>query len=237
MLEVRVMSHKSRDCHQLVNMLRSCGIMVRVFTDTSDYYLLDKKDENRMKGAIDNYTRIISDESLPEDNHGFIVVCEDDISIAKEFKAGLVGILDNVRAKTVVSGFAMERYALRSNYMSEWEKAGKPVVYNHNDNYTTQLTILPAQFHKLLEAERKYTKDGYIRERGRLTPYDRMTAIICERYGLTQMCIMPNLVEHEEPRGILNREQARMSADYIYDYPFDKVNWREEFENAYLQKH
>ena len=231
MVEIRVLSCKERNCEPLIEGLKKANFTVRVFRDESDYYKLPKTDPDRLLGSVENFMKLISDEELPEDNHGFIVMVEDDIEIADGLPQALPEILKNIPEKTIVYGFAMRgKYVLRAGFKKDWEALGRPHVFKDKTPFTTQMTIVPKMFHRLVENEQKYVDGGVFRIRGGVKPYDVILRDIGDMFGFSRMVIMPNLCEHlSSTDGVLNADPKRTSLYYDKGYDFSSVDWRKEF--------
>lgn len=231
MIEVRVLTCKNRDEKPLLEWLKNHSIQARVFEDTTDNYLLPVGNPDRLKGAIMNYRKLLSDENVPEDNHDFIVMVEDDITPVESLEPTLRAILAEMPRKSVLFGMIMAN-SHSKDILEKWEKDGRPAIIAPNEIFTTQLTIVPKTFGRLVELEAKY-QGGFIRYRKKIAPYDTMTHIVAETYGLKQMAVMPNLVEHDiGMKPILNQDRsnkARHSIMFDRDFDYKNIDWRKEF--------
>ena len=231
MVEIRVLTCKARNCEPLIEGLKKANFTVRSFRDESDYYKLPKRNPDRLMGSVENFMKLISDEELPEDNHDFIVMVEDDIEIADGLPQALPEILKNIPEKTIVYGFAMRgKYVLQDSFMEDWEAKGKPHVFKDKSPFTTQITIIPKKFHRLIENEQKYVDGGVLRRMGKVKPYDILLRDIEDMFGFSRMVIMPNLCEHlSSSDGVINSTPNRTSLYYDKGYDFSDIDWGKEF--------
>lgn len=231
MIEVRVLACKNRDYKPLQEWLEKHSIQVKVFEDTTDNYKLPVGNPDRLKGSIMNCRRLLADEDVPEDNQGYIVMVEDDIKPIENLEQTLREILKAIPQRSIVFGMIMAN-SHSKDILEKWEKDGRPAIIAPNEIFTTQLTIVPRLFGRLIETEAK-SQGGFIKHRGKTAPLDTMINNVAKTYNFKKYAIMPNLVEHDViAKPVLNQDRsnkARHSVMFDGDYDYSKVNWKEEF--------
>lgn len=231
MIEVRILACKNRDYKPLQEWLEKHSIQVKVFEDTTDNYKLPVGNPDRLKGSIMNCRRLLADEDVPEDNQGYIVMVEDDIKPIENLEPTLREILKAIPQRSIVFGMVME-FKGGEDVVGNWKAKGEPNVIELGRELTTQLTIVPRLFGRLIETEAK-SQGGFIKHRGKTAPLDTMINNVAKTYNFKKYAIMPNLVEHDViAKPVLNQDRsnkARHSVMFDGDYDYSKVNWKEEF--------
>lgn len=221
---VCVLNHKSREISELVNFLQNENIPFKVFTDETEYR---KSKETRWLGLTLNYLNILRYET----ESYWKIIIHDDITINQELFEKINYVLDFAPKSNYISFYNPTNKAYDNAF-----KTGRHVLVTHS-NWWSQCHAVPKIVaKKFIEWVDKPENYKYVRtyaEDGLMSRYFSYNDIFI-------YAIVPSLIQHlGYDKSTFNipakvGKNLRNSATYDANFDVKKVNWKEEFQNPFL---
>lgn len=233
MIQIRIMGHKRRNHDELANTLKRMGFEIKEYIDTSDDYQLENNMADRHKGASENLVRMITDPELPDDNHGMIIMAEDDIIPCDNFHEVVKGFIEQAPLDKLYAGFEMRSNAHPKQF-GQAERIS-PVGF-----LNTQLWFMPL---KLAQDFNKWRKkynqchDGLLwwdcpKKLGKqVAPTDVFVNKFATENKITRLCIYPNIAQHRKVESLCDNKWVgtsgveRSSVWFEPHFRYKNVKW------------